>query len=124
MKPLAPLTLQLLAQVYEHQPVSAAELKDILPREHDINDKLYRCVWNGFLRKTNGQYIVTDKGRRHLADHTAAHQTSVAGPRRFMGSRDYTGERASPLRPGSEDHLAVPSLISGRRVYRKDSGRA
>ena len=116
-------TLDALARLQEHGPITGAEFKDEFPKYIKPYSRLHAWVNNGLLRKMGDTFILTDKAKallqRNEAEQVAAKQ--VALPRRFSKEGYYDGQRFAPMRPGAEDHLHVPSLIGGQRVYRKDT---
>lgn len=122
MKPYSKENLELLSQIAKHGPVTLEDFKEMFPKIVRHAMRLRQLVISGALRRNEDEFSVTTKARLLLAEDTVL--CTVATPRRFHATGDYNGQRMSPMRPGSEDHLAVPSLMSGRRIYRKDAGRA
>lgn len=115
--------IELLAQLYTHGAITMDEFKEQFPKVHDPSGRLHKMVHNGVLRRVGGAFLITDKGRELLASEERA-MPVIAGPRRVEHTGAYSGQRFAPMRPGAEDHLRIPSLIGGQRVYRKDAGRA
>lgn len=112
--------IELLAQLYAHGAITMDEFKDAFPKVHDPSNRLHGMVHNGVLRRVNGTFTITDKGRELLASEERAVPV-VAAPRRVEHTGNYDGQRFAPMRPGADDHLKIPSLIGGQRVYRKDA---
>lgn len=112
--------IELLAQLYTHGAITMDEFKEQFPKVHDPSSRLHKMVHNGVLRRTNGSFVITDKGRELLASEERAVPV-IAGPRRVEHHGTYSGQRFAPMRPGAEDHLRIPSLIGGQRIYRKDA---
>lgn len=48
----------------------------------------------------------------------------IAQPRRVFFAGRYSSERVTPMRPGSQDFLKIPSRFGDQLVYRQDSERA
>jgi len=46
---------------------------------------------------------------------------TVAGARIVEFKGKYSAKNLTPVRRGADDHLKIPSLIGGKRVYRKDA---
>jgi hypothetical protein len=116
-------SVELLAHVYQDGPLSMAGFKDAFPKLNNHSRRMYDMLGQGLVRRVNGMFVVTEKGRDLLAAESRV-TTAIAGKRDFEAKGHYTATRTAPMRPGAEDHLQIPSLIGGRRVYRKDSGRA
>jgi hypothetical protein len=114
--------IELLAQLYTHGAITMDEFKEAFPKVHDPSSRLYRFVHTGVLRRINGAFIITDKGRDLLASEKRG-VPLVAGARRIEHKGTYTA-KSVPVRPGADDHLQIPSLMGGQRVYRKDAHRA
>lgn len=115
--------IELLAQLYAHGAITMDEFKDAFPKVHDPSSRLHGMVHNGVLRRVDGAFLITDKGRELLASEERA-MPVVAAPRRVEHTGTYSAQFTTPMRPGADDHLKIPSLMGGQRVYRKDSGHA
>lgn len=113
-------SIELLAQLHAHGAITMDEFKDSFPKEQDPSRRLHKMVHSGLLRRVDGTFSVTDKGRELLASKDRAVPV-VAGPRRIEHGGTYTGQRFAPMRPGADDHLRIPSLMGGVRIYRKDA---
>lgn len=120
---LAIETVELLTQIYHNGPMSMEVFKEQFPKLNNPSRRIYDMLGQGFVRRVNGIFVVTEKGRELLASESRV-CPAIAGKRDFAPIGDYTATRSSPLREGAQDHLNIPSLIGGQRVYRKDSGRA
>lgn len=120
MRSFAPETIELLDRLYAHGPITLTEFKEAFPKVMRPAYTLQSLVASGALRRRqDGFYSITEKGRRALADHRGP---KAAGAKSVSWTEGkYTGQRMPPLREGAEDHLRVPSLIGGQRVYRKDA---
>jgi hypothetical protein len=115
MKSYSNDNMELLAQLLEHGPISMEEFKETFPKVARPANRLRSLVLTGALKQIEDVFWVTQKTRVMLDDHTP----TVALPRRFAKEGNYDGQRFAPMRPGAEDHLRIPSLIGGQRVYRK-----
>ena len=116
-------TLDILNKMRTYGPMSSGEFKDLFPRITSPSRTIYSLCANGFVRRFDNLLTVTDKSRE-LLPRTKPVVLSVALPRRVEHTGTYTGQRFTPMRPGAEDHLQIPSLMAGLRVYRKGAGRA
>lgn len=92
---------------------------------------LQRLVATGHLSRTPREevasYSITDKGRRALHQPETAHTRTVAAPRQTQvmdGHYRPAPWRPEVARPGASDHVNVPSMMGGQRVYRRDAREA
>ena len=124
MRSFAPDTIELLDRLYGHGPITLTEFKEAFPKVMRPSYTLQSLVASGALRRReDGFYSITEKGRRALADHSgpkAATPTAAGSKSVSWTEGNYNGQRMTPMREGAEDHLRIPSLIGGQRVYRKD----
>lgn len=115
-------SLALLLHLYNHGPITADEFKESFPKLTEPAGRLNKLVRGGVLRRVGGQFLVTDRGRDVLKEHglVVAIIGNIAQPRTFQShGGTYNGQRMTPMRAGADDHLRIPSLIGGERVYRR-----
>jgi hypothetical protein len=125
MSTFAKDTVALLERLDAHGPISMEDFKEAYPRIPDPSTRLRKLVAAGVMRRMQNLFVVTDKGKKLLPTKVAQpSEFLIAGMRRIEHKDGYTGQRFTPMRAGADDHLKIPSLISGRRIYRKDSGHA
>ena len=132
MKPehLPPRTLSVLSYIVQHPDSSAATLQARLDTGDGITVAvaLRSLVQHGLVSKTRLDrlwlYSATAKGRDLHAERSRA-ASLIAQPRHIhMGGPVWrpTPWRPDVARPGCMDHVRLPSLIGGQRIYRRDAG--
>lgn len=114
--------IDMLAQIAKTGGMTVEDFKEKFPRVIRPSLKLRSLVLSGALRQYEELFTVTTRTQIMLDGGNLV--CTVAEPRNFKPTGDYTGQRMAPMRRGAEDHLHVPSLMSGQRVYRKDAPRA
>lgn len=116
-------SLALLAHIYHCGQITMDEFKEAFPKLTEPSNRVNKLVRGGVVRRLGGKFWVTDRGRDVLQEHglIAVRVGNIAQPRRvIVTTGQYNGQRMTPMRDGAEDHLRIPSLIGGERVYRKD----
>jgi hypothetical protein len=105
-------------------PKDSKYLKHIVGAINSIarfdGEYMHRLEVHGLVRKKNGLWFLTEEGRvkAHELGPTGAPRVNVVKHNNWKAGTYRPSDYQRPMRPGSEDFLALPSRMGDRLFYR------
>lgn len=116
--------MAVFAKINKLGSLSMGEIREEFPGLLHPNVFVRRWLGKGMMVKLDsGRYTVSTACRAKLSALEPL-KTTRATPRTHVSqSTPWVQQRTQVIRAGAEDHIQIPSVVCGDRVYRKDANK-